>query len=392
MGWLGHFSSRKKAQIKEDTEREGRDKVDIILEAKRQTKGYTKIERLTLIRENQEQISESFRQIEEAKVEYQAVTSYLGDIQKIDMIPLEQRKALEDAARMIVNLTKERERFRGKSSFLSDIQYRIFEQYQLQLPRDMEAIREAEEYQKAINHDIEQLEGEKQRLMEEEKEIGGKHSFLKGIAKTTGVLVLLLFVLFAVLSNYSGANLTLPFLMTVLMGMASTLYIYLEARRNQSEIRMVEKKANRAITLLNKVKIKSVNNRQYLDYILGKYMVESYDDLKNRWEEYIKLKDELKRYQNNTELLEFNNRELIHELNLSGVKDSEVWIYQANAIIDNREMVEVRHRLNVRRQKLRDRINSCNQQREEAVASITEIAKLYPDCEAEVAKIMKDML
>lgn len=39
-------------------------------------------DRLGFIKENCEIIAESYRQIEESKIEYQAVTSYLTDIQK----------------------------------------------------------------------------------------------------------------------------------------------------------------------------------------------------------------------------------------------------------------------------------------------------------------------
>ena len=36
-------------------------------------------------------------------------------------------------------------------------------------------------------------------------------------------------------------------------------------------------------------------------------------------------------------------------LDRQGVSDSQVWIYQPEAITDSKEMVEVRHRLNTRR-------------------------------------------
>ena len=53
---------------------------------------------------------------------------------------------------------------------------------------------------------------------------------------------------------------TLPFLLTVLMGMASTLYIFMEARKNAHDIKMVQIMLNKVIVLSNKVTIKSVNN------------------------------------------------------------------------------------------------------------------------------------
>lgn len=389
MGLLGWFSSRKKVQHQDDNGQAQLERDYIKSFGNRTPRANTKTERLAFIRDNCELITESLRQIEEAKVEYQAVTSYLTDMQKIDMIPTEQREIMDDAARRIINLTKEREKFRENSASMTDLQYRLFEQYELQLPKEMEVIRESEQYQKNIEKDIEQLEKEKQKLIMEEEEIVSKHSFLRGIAITTGVILVILFGLFSVLSTTTGANLILPFLITVLMGMASTMYIYLEARKNQSDVKVVELKLNRAIMLLNKVKIKSVNNRNYLEYTLDKFMVTDYEQLKSCWEEYIKLKDQIRRYQNNTELLEFYNKELLHELKQFGIADSEIWLYQPNAIIEKKEMVEVRHRLNVRRQKLRELMDMNNQQKEGAVKDIMAMIKEYPDCEKEATQILK---
>jgi hypothetical protein len=173
------------------------------------------------------------------------------------------------------------------------------------------------------------------------------------------------------------------------MGMVLTLYIFLEARKNQSNVRIIQAKQNRQIMLMNKVKIKAVNNRSYLDYAYSKYMVENYEQLRTSWEEYVRMKDEARRYQSNTELLEFFHNELIHELKKYGVVDSEIWIYQPTAILDNKEMVEVRHRLNVRRQKLRERIDLNQKQRKEAISAIKGVIANYPDSKEEAEKLVR---
>ncbi|MDF2513760.1 MAG: putative rane protein, partial [Herbinix sp.] len=141
--------------------------------------------------------------------------------------------------------------------------------------------------------------------------------------------------------------------------------------------------------LINKVKIKSVNNRNYLDYSYNKYIVESSEQLKTLWEEYVRLKDESRRYKTNTELIEFYNNELIHQLQKFGIKDAEIWIFQTSALLDNKEMVEVRHRLNVRRQKLRERIDINARQKEEALQSIQSTMNAYPDCRDEGEKMLR---
>ncbi len=358
-------------------------------EGKNPLKLNTNTERIGYVKDNCEIILESDKQIEEAKMEYQAVTSYLTDMQRIERISEDQRGNLEEAARKIVSLTKDREKLQRRSSILSDRQYRLFERYELALPKELPAIRDSEQYQIMIDQDMMHLEKEREALDDREAEIVSKQSFLKGIAVTTSVVIVLLFLMFAFLSNYSEASFTIPFLMTVLMGMISTLYIFLEARKNEGNVRMVQAKQNRQIMLMNKVKIKAVNNRSYLEYAYSKYMVDSFEQLRVSWEEYIRMKDEARRYQSNTELMEFFHNELMHELKKHGVVDSEIWIYQPTAILDNKEMVEVRHRLNVRRQKLRERIDVNQKQKTEAITAIKGIIANYPDSRAEAEKLVR---
>ena len=389
MGFLGLFSSKKRKNIQQEELQSTINQNTVRKDIKKPLRLNTQSERLEYVKDNCELVIENERQIEEAKVEYQAVTSYLTDMQRIDMIPKEQRENLEDATRKIVDLVKERNKFQQKEPAISDQQYHLFESFEDQIPKEMPKMKQNEEYQEVIKKDMEHLENEKDNLTDESEEIISKQSFLKGIAITTCIVIVILFTVFALLKSYSEADVTIPFLLTVLMGMASATYIFMEASKNTRASKQIQMKQNRQILLMNKVKIKAVNNRNYLDYTYSKYMVEGYEQLKTMWGEYARLKDEAKRYQNNTELLSFYQNELIHELKTYGIADSEIWIYQPSAILDPKEMVEVRHRLNVRRQKIRERIDSNNQQREQALKEIQSIRTNYPESEEEAARLLR---
>lgn len=384
---LWKLFSKKHKNKRRDTGTE--EKIDAGREIKRSIRLNTKSERIGYIQDNCEQVLESERQIAEAKAEYQSVTSYLTDMQKIDLIPLERRGNLEDAARSIFNLTRERNKLQNRSQILSDKQYRLFEQYEPQIPKDLPAIKESENYQAVIQQDLVHLEKERKALDSEEEDINSKQAFLKSIAVIMSIIVIFLFLLFAVLGHFSQGNFTVPFILTVLMGMVTAFYIFMESRKNISDIRIVHLKQNRQIMLMNKVKIKSVNNRNFLDYVYNKYNVESYEQLNTFWVEYVRVKDENRRYQNNTQLLEFYNNELINELRRFGIADCEIWIFQPSAILDSREMVEVRHRLNVRRQSLRERIDINARQKEEAMKAISSTMNAFPDCIEDAEKLLR---
>ena len=140
--------------------------------------------------------------------------------------------------------------------------------------------------------------------------------------------------------------------------------------------------------MTNKIKIKLVNCTNALEYVYEKYQVESYRELSELWEKYVRTKDEERRYRKSTELLEHYNRTLMDTLFGEEVKDAEIWLYQAEALLDEKEMVEVRHHLNIRRQKIRERLEFNNGQLALCEEELSQIAKgngAYADLVAEIA-------
>ncbi len=339
---------------------------------------------------NCEQILESSKQLEELKVEYQAVTSYLNDIQKLERIPSDEREFLNDTARKIITFTREKANYQNNSRKISDVQFKHISRYEDVMPSELKKMKNNEAYQNTVKTDMKYLEGEKGALTFQKEEILNRHTYLKRISVTTCVLVIILFGLFILIQNYTKADMQIPFLMTIIMALVSALYIFINSGTNRKDMKLTELKLNKAIALLNKVKIKYINNTSELDYSYQKYMVNSYAELQFLWEQYIKAREEERSYNKNTEQLEFYNRELIKELRNYDLKDPGVWVYQAAAIIDNKEMVEVRHRLNMRRQKLRERIDYNNKLKENSIEEVKKFIDQRPENKEEVVEKLKN--
>lgn len=331
------------------------------------------------VSEQCEQIAIAKRQLEETKIEYAAVTEYLTDIQKIERIPEEEKDRFLDAARKMIALTNERNRFQNREVKITDHLYKHMEKYEDSIPKEIETLKQNEAYQAVINEDMRQLEGEKGALYYQMDEIISKQKYLKVISIITCILVAVLFAVFYLFYMLYEANVETPLLMTIAMAGVGVFLIFLEATRNRKEMYLAQRKLNRAIGLLNKVKIKYINNRNNIDYAYQKYCVNAAKELEFLWRQYVIAKDEAKRYQQNTELIEYYSNVLIDELDRYDLKDSEVWIYQPHALVTQKEMVEVRHRLNQRRQKLREQVDYNNTIIE---TSTNEITKIYEKHEA----------
>ena len=142
-----------------------------------------------------EKTIEASKQIDEAKVEYSAVTSYLVDIQKIDRIDGEDREDLETVARDMITLNREQENFKNDEITLSPVARRTMQKYRNEIITELKKMQDNEAYQRVIKNDMKHLEGEKAYLKYQRQEIVAKQKYLKGIAVTTSVLVGILFLI-----------------------------------------------------------------------------------------------------------------------------------------------------------------------------------------------------
>ena len=77
-----------------------------------------------------ETITEARRQNLEAKKEYEVVTSYLADIQRLDMLPPEGKKEIEELAKKIINLNEEREKMQRVPAKITIAQRMALEPYE----------------------------------------------------------------------------------------------------------------------------------------------------------------------------------------------------------------------------------------------------------------------
>ena len=163
-----------------------------------------------------------------------------------------------------------------------------------------------------------------------------------------------------------------------------------ESSKNRRDIILVERKINKAITLLNKVKIKYINNINVLDYNCNKFGVKNAKDFEEKWNEYCKMREYEKKFRENTEMLNANNENLVIMLKELGVKDADIWISRCEAIVDSREMVEIRHELNQRRQMLRERIENNEKLKEGIISQLDEMINAHPEIKGELLGIIKE--
>ena len=349
-----------------------------------------KTDTIRFVRNNCEAIAENERQIAEAKKEYEKVTSYLTDIQHIDMAREDEYREIKDICKSILTLTQERSKYKNRNLTISDAQMRKFEPFEDELVDEIKKMYNAQAYQDAIEGDIKNLKKEKDSLYSQRKEIIAKQNALKGMTKVLAVLIISLIVLLIVIYYATKTDMTLPYLGVVALAGVSAAMLVFESSKNRRDIILVERKINKAITLLNKVKIKYINNINVLDYNCNKFGVKNAKDFEEKWNEYCKMREYEKKFRENTEMLNANNENLVIMLKELGVKDADIWISRCEAIVDSREMVEIRHQLNQRRQMLRERIENNEKLKEGIISQLDAMINAHPEIKGELLGIIKE--
>ena len=159
---------------------------------------------------------------------------------------------------------------------------------------------------------------------------------LGGMLAMFGILILTIWFVFQV-------DIQVPFVATAAFAFVVLLVIVLESRKNRTDMVITERKCNRAIALANRTKIKYVNNTRTIDYLCSKYKVRNATELEFVYDQYRKAKREWAKQREDAFLLNEKNEILLQELEALGVKDKSIWLHQANAIVEPKE---IRHSLN----------------------------------------------
>ncbi len=314
-------------------------------------------QRNDFVRNCLEKMADATKELENLNFEYNMVTSYLKDMEEIEALPPEESEQLKDCARRVSLLQERKTDFMGRPHRITDEKYRMVERMEDQIEEGYQKISDAENYQELIRKDLTRLEGEKHAYLYRKNEVMRLISDTKGMAIICVTALGLCVLLLLFLQFFLEMDTQLGYLLTagaVAIGITLIYVRHMDARR---ELKRVETGINRIILLQNKVKIRYVNNTNLLEYLYMKYGVSSAKELTQLWENYKLEKEERENFRRAELDLDYNEQELLQMLKCYQIQDPAIWLHQTEAILEPREMVEIRHNLIIRRQSLRRRMD-----------------------------------
>lgn len=337
-----------------------------------------------------EKIADASKELENLTFEYNMVTTYLKDMEEIEALPEEEAEELKACAKKVELLQSSRDDYAYRKRRMSDERFHQMERMIDEVEEGCEKLKKAEEYQELIKKDLSRLEGEKHAYLYRKSELMGAISDTKGMAVICITALGLCFVLLLLLQFILEMDTKAGYLITAGVAAIVLTIVYVKHTEARRELKRVELGINKIILLKNKVKIRYVNNTNLLDYLYLKYNVSSAEELEKLWKNYHEEKEEREKYRRAELELDYNQQELIKILKRYQINDPAIWLHQTEAILEHKEMVEIRHNLIIRRQSLRRRMDY----NKEVVAGgsqkeIKELVNRYPQYAREILETVE---
>lgn len=345
-------------------------------------------QRTVFVLECLEQTTEAQKRREQYQDEYDAVTALLMDMEEIDNLPSDIKGMIVEQAQKVVMLEDERRKLYPKTSRLSDQTIRRLERLEPEIPDGIKKMRDAEDYRRLIKQDLRKLSADKKNCMYQKHESASALVNTRGIALICVVTMIMCMFFLLILQFQFEMDVRIGYIIAGGVGAVALTFLYLRHMEAGTESMKAQKKLNKLITLQNTVKIRYVNNTNLLSYLYMKFGVEDSSELEKLWDVFVeetgaKQKDERLR-----EDLDYYYDKLAASLRKYRIKDPDIWTHQCQALIDRREMVEVRHALIARRQKLREQIEYNQNIVKSSNQKIEKVKERYPQFTREIDQLV----
>lgn len=303
-----------------------------------------------------EQILEAARELDYEMDEYKLVTSYIKDIDVIEDMRPDDKKNLRHLAEGIVNLEKSRADLISHSKVnIDDATYRMMKSNEKEIPDDIRRLRENETWQRTVKKDMQYLEAEKLHWTDLKSSLEKQNSLLR-IASMILIGIFAVVIIFLSMCQFVlELDVTYGWMVSILVCAILGVGIFVKMQDNTQTIAQASVNINYAIILLNKLTFKYVNATNAVDYACEKFKVNNSYELNYMWEQYLLAVREREKLSDMDIDMEYYADRLVKLLKSYGIHDPEIWVNQAPALVDKKEMVEVKHNWIVRRQKLRNR-------------------------------------
>ncbi|MBO6138334.1 MAG: hypothetical protein J6O71_06950 [Lachnospiraceae bacterium] len=345
-------------------------------------------EREQYIRSCCEQMIEANSEVDRSTMEYRVVTDYLMDIEEIENAPYQSKRDAIEIAQRIVNLERDSAASTKQVGKISEEEYRLLDKYSADIEAELSRMKENEEYKLKVRTDLRTLESEKAVTDYKVNELTANIANARNMVAITITATVIAIAILIFLQFGMGLDTVSGYVVAAALCAIALTMEFLQFKNYTRELKRARRYLNQVITRQNTVKIRYVNITNLLEYEYAKYHVSTAAELEYFREKYLEEKRAREVLGRAEGELSNQRRRLIEALKELRLKDPGIWVRQCRALIDPKEMVEIRHELRIRRENLRTRIEYNTKNREDAKNEINDIVHRYPKYAREVLDIV----
>lgn len=325
-----------------------------------------------------EQMRESTEAIDMISREYALVTDDLTDMEEIEMLPPQEREPINACAQRIKELFIDKTAFQNRVGAMSDEEYYAMARFEHDMPDALEKLRKDEEYRKVVKQDLQSLEGEKMTYRFQRLEMQERQHLCRDMTVILVFSMLCVTIVLLVLQLKLELDVKIGYILTAGFSAVGLTALFLVFENAGRQVRNASRHLNRAISVQNTVKIRYVNASSVIEYAYVRFGIHHSEELAHKWEKFVVEKQRREAFLNTDFELTDQQEQLLVLLRKNRIKTPELWLSQPEALLDPREMVEIRHGLILRRQSLRKQIEYNEESRQSAKREVTGLVKQYP--------------
>ncbi|MCR5179484.1 MAG: hypothetical protein K6C95_10960 [Lachnospiraceae bacterium] len=338
------------------------------------------------------QIAEARAEMDELEYEYRTVTAYLHDLEEIDALPDKHRADVAALAQKIIDASIGRKEFYNREVSMSESDFERMHELGPKTKEIIKTMSDAEDQSRKIKNDLRRLDNERNAYEYRLDELDRRISAGFFLTIFTTVLLIVFLVLLFVLGKMLSIDVRPGYLLAILFAAVAAVLITTRSQNAAKEKKIAGSGISRLIMLQNTVKIRYVNNRNLINYMVLKYHVKSSEELQHMYELYEKEKEDRAKLRGSEKVMMESQRDLLAMLRNFRLQYPEVWMRKLPALADTGEEVEVRHELIGRRQALRERMEyNEHKVRGRAKDEIERLARDYPQYADEILDMVRDI-
>lgn len=335
-------------------------------------------ERLEFAKSQCEIVIESGKNIENYKKEYQVVKSYLDDIYKLEHLPAEHKTEVYETAKRIVDLTKNRKRYQDNPSELEEGKFAYLAQFDDDMSDILKSYQNDEKYMLALKKDVSMLEAEKINLKYEKRDMLKRQIQIKGFSVVAMIGLTAIFIVFIIASEKYNIDVEGIFIVVLFLATIYVAIVAIMSKKTIETLRLNDLKMVKVTKLQNRAKIKYINAVNNVEYQRSKYGVKDAREMGETFEKYMNMKLEKEQYQHTTSELAKLGNIFAALLNTYDLYDANIWVAQARALVEPKEMQIVKANLIGRRKKLKEQIDYNINLTKKAKEKIFDMIKEHP--------------